>query len=211
MPKRKDPLYDGAIYHIILRGNNRSYIFEKDSDKRYFQQLLLHCKKGIPFFLYHYCIMGNHFHMLIQINHANDLPQIMKRINQSYTNHWKRTRGFIGLLWQGRYKRFPVERDSYFQSCCAYIELNPVRAGMEKNAWDYKWSSARHYVLGTKDPLVDESLEMLDGFTQRESPPSLYKDLFSEGDLSGNYLDHAFFKKSVSNFSPWEKAPGLVR
>jgi REP element-mobilizing transposase RayT len=143
--------YDGAVYHILSRGNRAEFIFEKDKDKEHFLQILqkVIAKFGIE--LHAYCIMGNHYHLLMSIPHGT-LSKVMHTVQSSYGSYQQRERGWIGHVFAGRYKSLCVEKEGYLLELSRYIHLNPVRAKLVKMPEEYLWSSYRFYMGKDKRP-----------------------------------------------------------
>ena len=156
MPRSPRQLIDGGCYHLIARGNNRQFIFTRPEAFEHFLSLLLRAKHRYPSRLYHYCLMSNHLHLLLQIEQAPHLPKFMQGLLQGYGRWYKGQAPFVGHLWQGRYKSPRVHQESYFLEAGRYIERNPLRANLVADLKDYRWSSYRVYALGAQDPLVDE-------------------------------------------------------
>lgn len=156
MPRTARIIDPTGVYHVICRGNNKAMIFHDDRDKAVYVGIVGRCKAALPFQLMHYVLMGNHVHLLLGLDPRAPLAKVMKRISQEYAQYHARRYGFIGHLWQDRYKSLAVTRDSYLLTCGIYIELNPVRAGMVRTPADYRWSSYGHYALGKRDGLVDD-------------------------------------------------------
>ena len=117
MGRKPRIVLDGGYYHVIQRGNDRRNIFLESHDYGYFYSLLKKYLKRYSSFLYHYCLMSNHFHMLMKVTKAKDLSKLMQGVNLSYTLYYKRKYEFIGSLWQGRYKSIVIERDEYLMDC----------------------------------------------------------------------------------------------
>lgn len=132
--------FEGALYHLTARGNARQDIFVDDSDRQRFLSLLEREVLQQGWQCYAYCLMSNHYHLLIETPEAN-LSKGMRRLNGSYTQAFNRRHGRVGHLLQGRYKSILVERDCYLLELGRYIVLNPVRAGMVNAVSDYPWSS----------------------------------------------------------------------
>jgi putative transposase len=145
------------IYHVLTRGNNRQDVFEDEEDFRKYIDLLLHYKEKYRFKLYHYVLMTNHVHLVIEpLEGGGSLSEIMKGINLSYARHYKRKYNHIGHFWQDRYKSIIISKDEYLLACGSYVELNPVRAKIVEDPKEYTWSSYRTYAWGKEDMLVDE-------------------------------------------------------
>jgi putative transposase len=145
------------IYHVLTRGNNRQDVFEDEEDFKKYLALLFHYKEKFHFKLYHYVMMTNHVHLVIEPSEGGgDLSEIMKGINLSYAGHYKRKYNYTGHFWQDRYKSIIISKDRYLLACGSYVELNPIRAKMVEDPKDYPWSSYRAHAYGKEDVLVDE-------------------------------------------------------
>ena len=147
------------IYHVLTRGNNKQDIFKDEEDFQEYIDILCKYKEKFRYNLYHYVLMTNHVHLVIEPTvDGGDLSQIMKGINLSYAQHFKNKYQYTGHFWQDRYKSMIISRDEYLLACGSYVELNPVRAGMVKNPKDYPWSSYKANAYGKKDDLIDRSV-----------------------------------------------------
>jgi putative transposase len=134
--------FPGAIYHVTSRGNARAAIYTDDADRTTFLALLTQVVYRYHWLCHAYCLMDNHYHLLIETPEGN-VSQGMRQVNGFYTQDFNRRHGHVGHVFQGRYKAIVVERDSYLLVLCRYIVLNPVRAGMVQTAQEYRWSSYR--------------------------------------------------------------------
>lgn len=132
--------FAGALYHLTARGNARADIFADDEDRRRFLELLAKEISQQGWRCYAYCLMGNHYHLLIETLEPN-LVAGMRRFNGIYTQAFNRRHGRVGHLFQGRYKSILVDKDSYGLELSRYIVLNPVRARMVKRPEHWAWSS----------------------------------------------------------------------
>ncbi|HWG44720.1 MAG TPA: transposase [Gemmataceae bacterium] len=148
---------DAACYHILNRGHNRTAIFADDEDRIVFLSLLARYRQRYAFRLFHYCLMSNHFHLLLQLQSPRQLSTFMAGLLRAYVHHCHRRHQFVGHLWQGRFKSPVIQKDDYWLSCGRYIERNPVEAGLVAEPWQYRWSSAACYAWGTADSLVEEN------------------------------------------------------
>jgi putative transposase len=145
------------IFHILTRGNNRQDVFRDEIDYQKYLEILDRYKKKYRFRLYHYALMKNHVHLVLETQEeGGELAEVMKGINLSYAQHYKRKYDHIGHFWQDRFKSILISRDQYLLACGSYVELNPVRAGIVKDPRDYRWSSYRAYAYGKENSLVDE-------------------------------------------------------
>lgn len=136
--------YNGALYHVIVRGNNRAYIFKSGENKEEYKKILSKYKERYRFKLYAYCIMDNHAHLLIEVD---DIPlsKIMQGIQQVFTQHYNRKNRTTGHVFEQRYKSYLCDRDAYLLQLIRYIHQNPVRSKL-KNSINYEWSSHKEYI-----------------------------------------------------------------
>ncbi len=154
MPRPPRLLLSHSFYHVMTRGNNRHTVFYDNQDFDYFLEIFAKYKKLHPFNLYHYCLMPNHTHLLLQTKDAQDFAVFMKKLNLAYFHYYNKRYGWIGHFWQDRYKSQAVGKDSYFIQCGKYIELNPVRADLVEKPEDYRYSSYKYYGLSQADDLI---------------------------------------------------------
>ncbi|MBI2982138.1 MAG: transposase [Deltaproteobacteria bacterium] len=134
--------YEGATYHLTSRGDGREDIFLSDADQRLFLDLLAETVQRCQWLCHAYCLMSNHYHLLIETPRAN-LSQGMRHLNGVYTQRFNRRYRRVGHVFQGRYKAIVVQRDVHLLELCRYVVLNPVRARMVKKAENWEWSSYR--------------------------------------------------------------------
>lgn len=163
MPRIGRLVQDNGVYHILNRGHDRRKLFPSPEDFEVFKAIIARYKEKFEFDLSHYCLMPNHFHLLLKIKRGDDLKFLMKGICQSYSFHYKRGYKLSGYLFQNRYKNIPIFKDEYLMECGRYIERNPVRAGMVENPSAYYWSSYNFYAKGKPDDIItpDPSYEAL--------------------------------------------------
>lgn len=136
--------YPGAVYHVIVRGNERRAVFRDDSDRDLYLGRLGHYEKRLGFRIYAYCLMTNHIHLAMEAGKV-PLSRIMLGLQGSYTQAFNRRHDRVGHLFQGRYKALVVQKDRYLLALVRYIHANPVQAGIVKEPWEYRWSSDRWY------------------------------------------------------------------
>ncbi len=143
--------YPGAFYHITSRGNDRKAIFKSKRDREKFLEYLESAVLRYDAVIHAYCLMDNHYHILIETP-SDNLSQIMRHINGAYTTYFNVKRARAGHLFQGRYKSILVEIDEYAKELSRYIHLNPVRAKMVDAPEDYEWSSYNYFTGNKKSP-----------------------------------------------------------
>jgi len=141
MPRIARGHSDGQIYHVLNRGNGRQDVFHKDGDFKALIELLPKVQESYGVSILAYCLMTNHFHLLLQPAKAEDLSKGMQWLMTSHVRRYHRHYGTSGHVWQGRYKSFIVQEDDHLMTVARYIEGNPVRASMAASAKDWHWSS----------------------------------------------------------------------
>ena len=155
MPRPLRPVDDGLVYHVINRGNNRQDVFHKPADFQAFLTALAELKQRKPFELYGYCLLNNHFHLLLRPTGDATISRIMQSLLVSHTQRYHRHFHSGGHVWQGRFKSPVIQNDGHLLTVLRYIEANPLRAKLVRRADDYPWSSYRVHGLGQADALVD--------------------------------------------------------
>lgn len=144
----------GYPHHIIQRGNNRQAIFASSADYQTLLDLLAENAKKFDVAIHAYVLMGNHFHLLVTPQTLDGLPQMMQAVGRRYVRYFNDTQKRTGTLWEGRYKSTVIQTERYLLACMAYMDLNPVRAGLVPQARDYPWSSHGHYIGQRTDKLI---------------------------------------------------------
>lgn len=144
--------YEGAVYHVTSRGNGRADIYFNDEDRQAFLEVLEDVVKRFNWICHAYCLMSNHYHLLIETPDAN-LSRGMRHLNGVYTQGFNRHHERVGHVLQGRFKSILVEKASHLLEVARYVVLNPVRAKMVRSAKDWKWSSYRA-TAGHQEPLL---------------------------------------------------------
>jgi putative transposase len=144
----------GYPHHVIQRGNNKQAIFATVADDRVLLDLLDENARKFNVALHAYVLMSNHFHLLATPQTADGLPKMMQAVGRSYVRYFNNTHKRTGTLWEGRYKSTLIQNDRYLLACMAYIDLNPVRAGLVAQPQDYPWSSHLHYAGVRPDRLI---------------------------------------------------------
>ncbi|MFZ5352133.1 MAG: transposase [Bacillota bacterium] len=170
--------YQGGIYHVIARGNNKEYIFKESIDKGCFIKQLKEYSSIMGYAVYAYVLMDNHYHILIQTMDKK-LQEIMHQINNKYSKYFNHKYERVGHVFQGRYKAVRVQDERYLLKLVRYIHQNPVRAGMVSRAELYRWSSDVYYRKDIKSFVnINVPLEMLD--KNKEKAIEKYKEFMSE-------------------------------
>src|SRR5689334_7723487 len=153
MPRPPRRIESGLIYHVLNRGNGRAMIFRKPADFQAFVQILAEGLRRFPRMeLLAWCLMGNHWHLVLRPRAAGQLQALMQWITLT---HARRTHGHYarasGHLYQGRYKHSPVKAENYFLTLCRYVEATGLRAGLVRRAAAWAWSSLHQRLI--KQPI----------------------------------------------------------
>jgi putative transposase len=135
---------EGAVYHVIARGNERKAVFRDDRDRQEYLDRLIRCRERFGLRVLAFCLMGNHLHLAVERG-PTKLSRVMLALQSAYTQWFNRRHGRVGHLFQGRYKAFLIEKDRYLLALVRYIHRNPLEAGLAPRAEDYAWSSDRYY------------------------------------------------------------------
>ena len=155
--------YPDAYYHVINRGNYREKIYLNDRDKEKFIEYLEKAAERFSVIFHGYCLMGNHYHLLIQTPDSN-LSKAMQWINVSYATYFNRKRDRQGHLFQGRFKAILIDADEYLKHLSRYIHLNPVRAKLVASPSEYQWSSYQAFIGKQKTPQFLDTTWLLSTF-----------------------------------------------
>jgi putative transposase len=197
MPRVARGLADGLVYHIINRGNGRQQVFHADGDYRAFADLMAEASERYPVKVLAWCIMPNHFHLLVSPERADDLSRWMQWFMTSHVRRYHRFYNSSGHIWQGRYKSFIVQEDTHLLTVMRYIEGNPVRAQIVPSAKDWNWSSHRART-GVAESCIEKAPINL------PSDWSAYVDQpLTEGELGR--LQTSIQRQTPFGSPPWQK------
>jgi len=187
--------FPDALYHVTSRGDRCEVIFEDDQDRQIFLQTLEQVITQFNWLCYAWCLMDNHYHLLIQTPDGN-LSKGMRQLNGVYTQASNRRHQRVGHLFQGRFKAILVDSDTYLLELSRYVVLNPVRAGMVKKPVDWAWSSYRASVGQEPDPAWLAADGLLAMFAKRRATAQQrYAEFVAEG---------------IKAESPWNKLKSQV-
>ena len=156
MPRIARGFIDGFVYHVLNRGNGGQTVFHENSDYQVFSDIVKKAKRVFGVKLFAYCLMPNHFHMVVLPAKAEHLSKWMQWIMTSYVRRYHRDYGTNGHLWQGRFKSFIVQQDEHLIRLMRYVEGNPVRAGLVNTSKEWYWSSHRETLGKRLRTVIDE-------------------------------------------------------
>ena len=173
--------YAGALYHVTSRGDRQEAIFDDDQDRSAFLNILGKVVSRFRWRCHAYCLMGNHYHLMIETPEAN-LTKGMRQLNGVFTQWSNRRHKRSGHLLQGRYKAILVDRDAYFLELARYIVLNPVRAAMVKHPRLWAWSSYGATLGATAAPVWLTTDNLLAEFGKRRAVARRkYQEFIADG------------------------------
>ena len=141
------------MYHVLNRANARRTIFETHADFLAFEDILAEVQGRLPMRIFAWCVMPNHWHLVLWPREDGDLSRFMRLVTLIHTQRWhghRKTAG-TGHLYQGRFKSFAVQSDAHFLTVCRYVEANALRAGLVRRAEDWRWSSLARTLRGYND------------------------------------------------------------
>jgi len=159
MPRIARVVVPNYPHHITQRGTNKTNIFIDDEDRGYFLQCLKDSAAKAETKIWAYCLMDNHFHLLLVPINEQGLGKCLHRVTFKYAQYFNQKYGRSGRLWQNRYFSCIVDKNEYLWVAARYIERNPVRAKIAKSAEDWKWSSARFHIKGGSPPVLSNWLD----------------------------------------------------
>jgi putative transposase len=185
----------GALYHVTSRGDGRGEIYRDDEDRQVQLTVLEEVVKRFHWTIHAYCLMGNHYHLLIETPDGN-LSKGMRQFNGVYTQRFNRRHDRVGHVFQGRFKGIIVQKDSYLLELARYIVLNPVRAGIVRSARDWPFSSYRATAGFADTPVWLTTDWILSAFAARKG---LAQERF-----------RAFVAEGKNQPSPWGKLKNQI-
>jgi putative transposase len=196
--------FPDAVYHVTSRGDRRELIYRDDEDRRAQLDVIALAMERFDAQLLAYCLMGNHYHLVLHTRHAN-LSRLMRHVNGIYTQAFNHRHGLVGHLLQGRFKAILVDRDAYLLALCRYVERNPVAAGLVGDPTAWPWSSCRaHLGLEATPPWLDS--DGLHGYLighalrdarDRERACRLYARLVSQPEASDGSFWAATLREQI--------------
>ena len=145
--------FDGAHYHVMVRGNNRLPVFVDDLDRQQWLIFLSRYKHRFHFRLYAYVLMPNHVHLVLQPAVGTTISRLMQCLTIAYTKYFNERHQRVGHVFQGRFRSRLIDTDSYLLVASRYVHLNPVRAKLATHPVDFLWSSYRAYLDDSENPL----------------------------------------------------------
>ena len=203
MPRQSRQLSPTHIYHIMVRGNSGRDIFLEDQDRYKLLSILAIKKREEAFILYAYCLMDNHFHLVLK-EKKDHISHIMSRINTTYVAYFNKKNQLKGHLFQDRFKSEVVESDAYLLALIRYVHNNPLKAGLVQIPQDYQWSSYLSYIK-YGDGLVQSS-EVLKYFSEDLSQAREEFIDFSLEEDEDDFMDDHREEREQKEINTYDKA-----
>lgn len=150
----------GFCYHVFNRGNLRAQVFHDDLEYELFARLLISDSAPVSMRVVGYCLMPNHFHLVVWPRRDGDLTAWMNHLMNRHVKAYKRRWSSVGHIWQGRFKAFPIEQDHHLLTVLRYVERNPVAASLVGRAEQWRWSSAYLRAVGRSSELCVSPVEL---------------------------------------------------
>lgn len=141
MPRTARASRGGICYHVMNRGNARSTVFHGDHDYGLFESLMHQATRRVPMRVLAWCLMPNHFHLVLWPSRDRDLSRWMHWLSTAHVQRHRSRHKSSGHIWQGRFKAPPIQQDHHLLTVMRYVERNPLRAGMVDRAEAWRWSS----------------------------------------------------------------------
>lgn len=188
------------IYHVMARGNRRKIIFHDKDDKQRFINILISKNKEECFKLFAYCIMDNHYHLLLR-EMNEDLSIIMKMINSSYATYYNNRYEGSGHVFQDRFRSQPVNNDEYLLGVMRYIHNNPSKAGIVNRCQDYPWSSYQQYIYYKKDNELLDVSSILNMYSEDRNNAVKRLISFTESNNTDLFIDDYDEKDEVDRIT----------
>ena len=172
-----------SFFHVITQGINKSYIFDKSEDMKYYIKLIYKLSKEHEIEIIAYCIMNNHAHMLIKTKKSDELSKYMQRLNCTYARYYNKKYDRVGYVFRDRYKSEGIYDEQHLYNCIKYIYDNPVKAGICSKAKDYPYSN---YKIITKE--IKENYTFMDIDNDSKICKELIQNFLNENDMDINDL-----------------------
>ena len=151
---RRELLYDGCYAHIISRSIRKIRLMRDDADFQMLNQLLMHAKRRYGFRVHHYCLMQTHFHLVVSMPDVEAFSRAIQFVKSQYCYHVHARYRLSGPVWRERFRALLIENEPYLYVCGRYVENNPVKAGLVREAKGWKYSSWGFYHEERIDPLI---------------------------------------------------------
>lgn len=188
--------FEGAVWHVTSRGNERRPVFRDDTDRETFLRILGRTVGLFRWKLHAFVLMRNHYHLLVETPEPT-LSRGMRQLNGLHTQAFNRRHGRAGHVFQGRFKSILVEKDAHLLELCRYVVLNPVRAKAARSARSVPWSSYRATAgLAPAPPWLETDWTLRQFGTRKASAQEAFRRFVAEG--------------AGATYEPWRQVQGQI-
>ena len=203
MPRPLRNAKGDVVYHVLNRGNGRARIFRTARDYEAFEEILVAAQERAAMRITAYCIMPNHWHLVLWPRKDGDLSEFMRWLTVTHTQRWHAAHGTAGSghVYQGRFKSFPVQSDEHYLTVCRYVERNALQASLVRRAQQWRWSSLWHRLAkesGMKSHLTSGPLPFPEPWDR------LVNQKLTEKEVEG-------LRKCLKRSSPFGHKPWITR
>jgi putative transposase len=202
MPRTSRASQGGFLYHVLNRGNARNDVFHKPEDFLAFVNLMREAHDKVRMRLVGYCLLDNHFHLLLWPHEDGDLSRWMQWLMTSHVRRYHRHYNSSGHVWQGRFKAFPIQDDDHYFAVLRYVERNPLRANMVTRSQDWEWSSLKPTARSGPDGLLSEG-----PVSKRSQWTRFVNGVETEGELAS--LRRSVVRGTPFGESSWQHATAV--
>lgn len=186
MPRFPRSYIKTSYFHVITQGLNKSFIFDDESDIKYYISIMYKLKEEFQLKIISYCIMNNHTHMLLEVEEIKEMSNYMQKLNSMYARYYNKKYNRVGYVFKDRFKAEGIYTERHLYNCIKYIYDNPVKAGLCKVAKDYQYSNYKKYLKAVDDDYVFMDID--------DDKDSLYNEAINKY-LKENDLDLDKLKK----------------
>ena len=179
------------------QGLNGKKIFDEDQDYQDFHDCLDAASYNYQLKVHAYVLMPDHVHILATPGTTDSISRTIQSIGRNYVQYFNECHGGSGTLWEGRYRATVIDASSYMLTCCRYIEQNPVRNGLVKNARDYRWSSYAHNALGQIDEMIKVSGEYRSLGNSDKERALAYRTLFKQNFTKFSHIHLGLYHTAI--------------
>ncbi len=191
MPRTARASVGGMCYHVLNRGNARAKVFHKQEDYAAFLKLFPQAVERLAMRILAFCLMPNHFHLVLQPHNDGDLGRFMQWLMTSHVRRYHRHYDSSGHVWQGRFKAFPIQQDEHLLAVLRYVERNPLRANLATRAEAWNWSSLRERLNGEPSELI------------HPSPVTLPRDWLARVNRAQSKAEEESLRRSIQRGTPF--------
>jgi putative transposase len=156
MPRSRRLLLAGGYFHVVNRGNDRSVVFRQPTDFSAFLRLIEAAQERIRLRLLAYCLMPNHFHLVLSPDGPDDVSRWMHWLTTTHAHRHHLRFGTSGCVWQGRFKSFRIKHDAHLLTVMRYVERNALRSGLVEKAEQWSWGSLALRMKNGDGPMLSE-------------------------------------------------------